>query len=100
MKWFCTIIKPGWYPWPTCWPSDSYSPWQVRAQAGITFHPHLTQMDVDAVEVNGKTLAMGHSDVTASGLTVTYANTTVEDGSLWVHPGPFTLPTVSMTTER
>ncbi len=60
----------------------------------------LTWGVADAVEVNGKTLALGHSEVTASGLTVTYANATVEDGSLWVHPGPFMLPSVTMTTER
>ena len=60
----------------------------------------MTWAGDDAVEVNGKPLALGKSEVTASGLTVTYANATVQDGSLWVHPGPFTLPSVTMTTER
>lgn len=54
----------------------------------------------DAVEVNGHALAFGTSKVMAGGLSVAYTNTTVEDGRLWVHPGRFTLPTVTIATDR
>ena len=55
---------------------------------------------VVAVEVNGQTLLLGSSIETASGLLVTYSNATVADGSLWVHPGTFVIPTVTMSTDR
>ena len=53
-----------------------------------------------AVEVDGQALSLGTSKVTPDGLTVAYANTTVEDGRLWAHPGPFTLPMVTLVTDR
>ncbi|KAK9830675.1 hypothetical protein WJX74_001960 [Apatococcus lobatus] len=72
---------------------------------GLTFkddtaHVSHTQTGKVTVEVNGHALASGTSEVTTGGLSVMYTNTTVADGSLWVHPGPFTLPTVTITTDR
>ncbi|KAK9864469.1 hypothetical protein WJX84_002863 [Apatococcus fuscideae] len=52
------------------------------------------------VELNGKILPVGSSEVTPNGLSVRYMNTTVADGSLWMHPGPFLLRTVILTTDR
>ena len=53
-----------------------------------------------AVELNGKVLPLGSSETTPGGLSIQYVNTTVADGSLWMHPGPFLLQTVILTTNR
>ncbi|KAK9851875.1 hypothetical protein WJX84_011574 [Apatococcus fuscideae] len=72
---------------------------------GLTFKDDTAQISRAragqvTVEVNGQTLPLGTSQSTPSGMTVIYTKTTVEEGRLWVHPGPFELPIVTIVTDR
>lgn len=41
-----------------------------------------------------------HEVTLASGMNITYSNTTVSDGTLWFKPGEWTLPQLTITTPR
>ena len=84
------------------WRGRSHSP--CRGWRGTeTSYLHSLPIQLaccNAVEVNGHSLAQGTSETTTTGLYVNFSNITVPDGTLWMHPGAFMLPTVTMTTDR
>lgn len=53
-----------------------------------------------AVHVNGQEMDLEHETNLASGMNITYSNTTVSDGALWFKPGEWNLPQLTIKTPR
>lgn len=53
-----------------------------------------------AVHVNGQEMELEREVSLASGMNITYSNTTVSDGTLWFKPGEWTLPQLTIKTPR